>query len=62
MRWALINADNVVTGVIVWNGEAEYTPADGLTLINVDDVPCGPGWTYNGSTFTAPPTEEQDDA
>ena len=61
MRWALINADNVVTGVIVWDGEAEYTPADGLTLINVDDVPCGPGWSYVDGEFVAPPAEPDDE-
>lgn len=62
MRWALVDADGLVTGVIVWDGETEYTPADGLTLVNVPDgQPCGPGWTCDGTKLIAPPPADLDD-
>jgi hypothetical protein len=58
MRYATINNDGLVVGIIVWDGKAEYTPADGLTLVKVPDgVRAGPGWTYDGTNWIAPPPE-----
>lgn len=57
MRYAHIVDGNVVN-VILWDGETNLG-LDG-ELVNVDDVPCGPGWTYDGTTFTAPPTPEEE--
>lgn len=54
MRYAHINADGLVVNVSLWDGVTEYNPPEGITMINVDDVPCGPGWTYDGTTFIAP--------
>jgi hypothetical protein len=45
--------DGIVVNVIVWDGTTPLA-LDG-ELINVDDVPCGPGWSYDGNTFTEPP-------
>jgi hypothetical protein len=44
--------DGIVVNVIVWEGT---TPLglDG-ELINVDDIPCGPGWLYTDGVFVAP--------
>lgn len=61
MRWALVNADGIVTGVILWDGETEYTPADGLTIVNADDTRAGPRWTYDGTKFTPPPPKPDPD-
>ena len=62
MRYALINADGLVVNAIVWDGQTEYTAPDGLTLIKVPDgVGAGPGWTYNGTDWIAPPPEPDDD-
>ena len=55
MRYAQIIDGNVVN-VIVWDGETDLG-LDG-DLINVDATPCGPGWTYDGTTFTAPPEDD----
>ena len=61
MRWALVDANNVVTGVIIWDGKADYTPADGLTVVAVPDgVGAGPGWTYDGTDWIAPPVEDEE--
>jgi len=58
MRYAHI-VDGAVANVIVWDGETDLN-LDG-DLINVDNTPCGPGWTYDGTTFTAPPVEPDDE-
>jgi hypothetical protein len=61
MRYAHINADGLVVNVSLWDGESEYTPAEGITLVNVDGVACGPGWSYVDGQFIAPPKPEPDD-
>ena len=61
MRWALVDADGLVVNAIVWDGETDYTPADGLTVVAIPDgVGGGPGWTYDGSEWIAPPPEPDD--
>lgn len=61
MRYAEVNADGLVTGVILWDGQTEYTPADGLTLVQVPDgQPCGPRWTFDGTDWIAPPSVEEE--
>lgn len=55
MRYAQI-INNAVRNVILWDGETELD-LDG-ELINIDNTPCGRGWTYDGTTFTAPPDDD----
>ena len=57
MRYAQI-IDGVVVNVILWDSQTDL----GLEgeLINVDNQPVGPGWTYDGTTFTAPPEPDED--
>lgn len=56
MRYALVNADGLVVNAIVWDGDTGYTPADGLTAVAIpNNVGGGPGWTYDGTHWTAPP-------
>lgn len=56
MRWAMI-VNGVVTGVILWDGDlTNFQIPEGTTAINLpDDSPVGPGYTYDGTTFSAPP-------
>jgi hypothetical protein len=61
MKYALVDADGLVVNAIVWDGETEYNAPDGLTVVAVPDgQPCGPGWTYDGSDWIAPPPSEED--
>jgi len=55
MKYAHIT-DGTVTNVILWDGETDL----GLNgeLVNVDEITCGPGWTYDGTTFTPPPEDD----
>jgi len=62
MRYALINADGLVVNAIVWDGETEYTAPDGLTVVAIPDgVGGGPGWTYTGGDWVAPPRPPEPD-
>lgn len=61
MRYALVNADGSVVNAIVWDGQADYTPADGLTAVAVPDgVGAGPGWTFDGTDWIAPPVVDEE--
>lgn len=57
MIYALVNGSGLVTNVIEWDGDTPYTPAPGLTAVQVPaGQGVGPGWTYTGGQFHAPPT------
>ena len=53
-KYALINNQNIVDNVVVWDGSDSWQPPQTMTCINVDNIECGVGWTYDGSVFTAP--------
>lgn len=47
MKHALINKDNKVDNIIVWDGR-ELTPPKGMTIVRCDD--CNIGDTYDPKT------------
>lgn len=53
-RYALINSENIVENIASWDGQAEWTPPENMICLNVENIQCDIGWTYNGSTFIAP--------
>jgi len=63
MRHAIIK-NGLVTNVVLWDKQTDWTPPEGAEVVALDDgTPAGPGWTYDGTTFTPPPPEpELDDA
>lgn len=55
MRAALVS-NGIVENVIVYDPENHYSPADGVTLIVLEeDAVVGIGWTYSGNAFASPP-------
>jgi hypothetical protein len=56
MRWALVNTNNIVDNVVIWDGGGDLF--QGTTNIHLgDDEHCAPGWTYdanNNPRFIAP--------
>ena len=56
MRWALIDLNNVVENVVIWDGTGDLF--QGTTNIHLnDDERCAPGWTYdpnNSPRFVEP--------
>ena len=62
MRYALVDSDGLVVNAIVWDGETEYNAPDGLAVVAVPDgVGGGPGWTYDGTDWIAPPPVEDEE-
>ena len=46
--------DGLIVNAIVWDGTDDYTPPEGLALIERGDSGAWIGWTYDGGTFTPP--------
>jgi hypothetical protein len=53
-KYALINNQNIVQNVVSWDGESNWTPPADMTCLNVENIECGIGWTFDGSTFSEP--------
>ena len=53
-KYALINDQNIVSNLVLWDGETEWTPPNGLQPLNVENIECAIGWVYDGSVFTKP--------
>jgi hypothetical protein len=58
MRYAIIDdATKIVQGVIIWDGVMPFTSPDDAMLVNVDGIPCGPGWIQQPDGQFTPPSE-----
>lgn len=53
-RYALINNQNIVENIVLWDGESDWQPPENMTCVNVEDIECNFGWIYDGAAFTAP--------
>jgi hypothetical protein len=56
MKAALIDNQNNVSNVIVWDDTCT-APKGTVVVVVADDVAVAPGWTYANGTFTPPPPE-----
>jgi hypothetical protein len=46
MRWALVNTNNIVDNVVIWDGGGDLF--QGTTNVHLaDNEACAPGWTYD---------------
>ena len=56
MRWALVNTNNIVDNVVIWDGGGDLF--QGTTNVHLaDNEACAPGWTYDPNSdprFSAP--------
>jgi len=53
-KYALINDKNIVDNIVLWDGGDSWQPPQTMTCINVENIECSIGWSYDGSAFTAP--------
>lgn len=60
MKYAVVT-NGIVDNVIELDEQTEWTPPEGSSVINIDETPAGPGWAYDGTTFTAPPPIDPDE-
>lgn len=56
-RYAQVHDDSgFVVNVIEWDGNtATWQPPPGYTMVEDSEGKAGPGFTYDGTTFTPPP-------
>jgi hypothetical protein len=50
--------DGLIVNAIEYNGRDDYTPPDGLDLIERGDSEAWIGWTFDGESFIPPETDE----
>lgn len=53
MTWAVIDG-GVVVNLIVWDGETDWSPGAGLTVVSAEPG-VAIGWTWDGERFAPPP-------
>ena len=53
-RYALINNQNIVDNIVLWDGSDSWQPPENMLCINVEGILCDIGWIYDGSELTAP--------
>lgn len=54
-RYAVI-VNCMVVNVVLWDGEAEWQPAEGVAVECPEHV--SPGWLHDGAVFSPPPEPE----
>lgn len=60
MRHAIIE-NGVVTNIVLWDGESDWTPQEGAIAVSCANV-VAPGWTYDGQSFSLPAPTSLDEA
>jgi len=61
MKYGMIDQTGLVVGVSLWDGQTEWQPPKGITVVKVPDgQSCGPGYTYDGTNWIAPPVEDEE--
>ena len=53
-KYALINNQNIVDNIVLWDGGDSWQPPENMTCINVESIDCSIGWVYDGSVFSEP--------
>jgi hypothetical protein len=59
-HWAMIDSNNLVINIIDWDGESDWSPPQGTTIIDLTNYEITPsiGWTYENGAFVPPPPPE----
>lgn len=73
MKYALVDVDGLVVNVVLWDGVSEFDAGAGMSLVSLpfematddDGVEyrqylAGPGWTFDGTDWIAPPPDPDD--
>lgn len=55
-RYAMVDGEGTVTNICEWDGESEWSPPEGITLIQCEEEPNAErGGTYIDGVFTRHP-------
>lgn len=53
-KYAIVNADNIVENIIVWDEVSEWRPPEGRIIVKAEEILCDIGWTHDNGAFIAP--------
>ncbi|MEB5973215.1 tail fiber assembly protein [Pantoea dispersa] len=53
--YAIVDQNGNVINTVVWDGENDWVPPEGTTVIAAGDSGAGIGWTYKNGEFISPP-------
>jgi hypothetical protein len=53
-RYAVVNADNLVVNVIIWDGESRWSPPSGCFVVRSDACDVGQIYDPVAETFSYP--------
>ena len=59
MNYALVDNTGLVVNIIIWDGESDWQPPEGLIAVPLTDG-AAIGWSYVEGEFIAPPEPEPD--
>lgn len=57
-NYAVVNEDDLIINIVVWDGVTEWQPPEGTQAIRCGENLCGIGGTYKDGVFTVPPAPE----
>lgn len=57
-RYAVIDKNNVINNIILWDEASSWLPPEGHSIIKVEGIVCDIGWIYENGEFIEPPKEE----
>jgi hypothetical protein len=59
-RYAVVNQENKVVNIIIWDEVSQWSPPENHIIVNVEETFCDIGWAHNEGVFTDPnpPIEE----
>lgn len=53
-RYAIIDSTGKVDNIILWDEASQWTPPEGMSMVNVEGILCDLGWKYENEVFTNP--------
>jgi hypothetical protein len=56
-RYAIINSENIVDNVILWDEASQWSPPEGMTMVKVEGISCDLNWKYENGVFVDPTAE-----
>lgn len=56
-RYAIINSENIVDNVILWDESSQWSPPEGMTMVKVEGIFCDMNWKYENGVFVDPTAE-----
>ena len=57
-RYAVVDPENKVVNIILWDGASQWAPPDGHIAVATEEKFCDIGWTHSNGDFIKPEEPE----